>query len=140
MAPSPPDVNGVLGISEKLAYRTKKDRKRWAKQHLQSIADSVFRLTPAVQQGSGHPAAAVHQIEALFVDAPLEQHAAVERHQIGHQLLRVAQGGDTALLLAGGGQLPQDAEIDAGVVVPQNGLLRVLQPVNKAAVQGGLCS
>lgn len=80
MAPSPVDVNGVLGISEKLAHRTKKDCKHWAKQHLQSITDSVFRLAPAVQQGGGHPAAAVHQVEALLVDTPLEQHAAVEGH------------------------------------------------------------
>ena len=77
MAPSPVDVNGVLGISEKLAHRTKKDCKHWAKQHLQSITDSVFRLAPTVQQGGGHPAAAVHQVEALLVDTPLEQHSAV---------------------------------------------------------------
>ena len=80
MAPAATDVNGVLGISEKLAHRTKKDCKHWAKQHLQSITDSVFRLAPAVQQGGGHPAAAVHQVEALLVDTPLEQHAAVEGH------------------------------------------------------------
>ena len=72
---------------------------------------SVFRLTPAVQQGGSHSAAAGHQIKAFLVDTPLEQHTAVERHQLGHQLLPVPLGRGAALLLAGGGQLPQDAEV-----------------------------
>ena len=63
---------------------------------------SVFRLTPAVQQGGSHSAAAGHQIKAFLVDTPLEQHTAVERHQLGHQLLPVPLGGDAAFLLAGG--------------------------------------
>ena len=62
----------------------------------------------------------------------------MERHQLGHQLLPVPLGGDAALLLAGGGQLPQDAEVHARFVVPHNGLLRVLQTVDEAAVQGGV--
>ena len=37
MALAAADVNGDLEISEKLAYRTKKDCRCWAKQHLQSF-------------------------------------------------------------------------------------------------------
>ena len=45
--------------------------------------------------------------------------------------------GDAALLLAGGDQLPQHAEVDTALVVLKDGLLRIFQAVDEAAVQGG---
>ena len=80
MAPAAADVNGDLGISEKLAYHTKKGLPVLGKTALAVLLFSVLRLTPAAQQGGSHPAAAGHQIKALLVDTPLEQHTSVERH------------------------------------------------------------
>ena len=97
MAPSPPDVNGVLGISEKLAHRTKKDCKHWAKQHLQSLTDSVFRLTPAVQQGGLGLCPQPIAPEPVAVVGP-QQPVLFER---GHDRLQIVGAGRETVQLAG---------------------------------------
>ena len=62
----------------------------------------------------------------------------MHHHQVGHQLAGVVVRGDAALLQAGGDQLPQHAEVDTALVVLKDGLLRIFQAVDEAAVQGGV--
>ena len=70
----------------------------------------------APQQLTGHAAAQLGQVKAALINAPLEQCAPVQHHQLLHHLIRVVGGVNAALLLAQGDKLQQYTEIDAAVV------------------------
>ena len=73
--------------------------------------------------------------EAALIDAPLEEHPPVQRHQLLHHLRRGQLLPDAALPAAQIHQLPQQAVVYPLLAALQYALLRVAQPVDEGFIQ-----
>lgn len=94
-------------------YRRCEQKKKMFGREIDQIPFPVILRFPSPQQDLRHGDAPLGDIEVPLVDAPLQQCAAVQRHQILHCHVAVIPGIDKAVPAAQLHQLQQHTEVDA---------------------------